>query len=373
MRRKNQKIEATKSAGNLLLSMLLLAGCGGGSGSAAPTATVTRAVTSTATPPPSNTATPVPSATATTKTTATAVETATPIGSLTATATTVATATPIGSMTATATAVATATPVDTVTATATSADTATPTATETATPTNTPPPTATPTGVLPVAVAIARDANGVALHLNETVTTEGIVTVSAGVFANNKLKVFMQDGPDGIMVYHQSSADVDAFQAGDRLRATGVIIQKDPTSDANPANGTVAVNLTGGSWTVLSSGNPLPTPRAVDLATLEAMGNDYTGSLVEIANLQKVAGNWPAAGSKSTQVTVSDDGGTTTAILRFQKNTITQVMADKLTAIGDGAFDLVAIVVQDDPSSDGTLLSGYELWVRGAEDVQPAP
>jgi len=356
MRRKNWRIEATKSAGTLLLGMLLLAGCGGGSGgSAAPTATMTRAATSTATlvatSAPTSTSTPVPPATATTK----------------------VTATPVDTVTAAPTAFETATPVDTVTATATSADTATPTATATATPTDTPTPTETPTGVLPVAVAIARDANGVALHLNETVTTEGIVTVSAGVFANNKLKVFMQDGPDGIMVYHQSSADVDAFQAGDRLRATGVIIQKDPTSDANPANGTVAVNLTGGSWTVLSSGNPLPPPRAVNLATLETTGNAYTGSLVEIANLQKVGGNWPAAGSKSTQVTVSDDGGTTTAILRFQKNTITQVMADKLTAIGDGAFDLVAIVVQDDPSSDGTLLSGYELWVRGAEDVQPAP
>jgi len=358
MRRKNVKTEATKSASTLLLGMLLLAGCGGGSGgSAAPTATMTSAATSTATvvatSAPTSTSTPVPPATATTK----------------------VTATPVDTVTAAPTAFETATPVDTVTATATSADTPTATATATATPTDTPTPTQTPTGVLPIAAAVARDANGVALHLNETITTEGVVTVSANVFANNKLKVFMQDGPDGIMVYHQSSADVDVFlHAGDRLRATGVVIQKDPTSDANPANGTVAINLTGQQPpTVLSSGNPLPTPRAVDLATLEATGNDYTGSLVQIANLKKVAGNWPAAGSKSTQVTVSDDGGTTTAILRFQKNTITQVMADKLTAIGDGTFGLVAIVVQDDPSSDGTLLSGYELWVRGADDIQPSP
>jgi hypothetical protein len=333
MRRNNGKTEAIKNAGTILLGMLLLAGCGGGSGgSAAPTATVTSAATPTAT--------------------------------LAATSTPTATSSPVPPRTATA---------DTATATATIADTTTPTASATATPTGTPTATETPTGALPIAAAIARDADGVALHLNETITTDGIVTVSAGVFANNKLKVFMQDGPDGIMVYHQSSADVDAFQAGDRLRATGVIVQKDPNPDANPANGTVGVDLTGGSWTVISSGNPIPTPRAVDLATLEAMGNDYTGSLVQIADLQKVAGTWPALGSKSTQVTVSDDGGTTTAILRLQKNTITQAMVDKLDAIGDGTFELVAIVVQDDPSSDGTLLAGYEVWVRGADDIQPSP
>lgn len=310
------RIQATKSAAALLLGTLLLAGCGGGSGeSTTATATVTATATLTATrvptSPPTNTATPV--------------------------------------------------------------DTETPTATETATPTGTPTPTETSTGVLPIAAAAARDADGVALHLDETITTEGVVTVSAGVFANNKLKVFMQDGPDGIMVYHQSSADVDAFQVGDRLRGTGVIVQKDPNPDANPANGTVGIDLTGGSWTVLSSGNPLPTPRVVDLATLEATGNGYTGSLVQIANLQKVAGDWPALGSKSTQVTLSDDGGATTAMLRFQKSTITQAMVDKLDAIGDGAFELVAIVVQDDPATNGTLLAGYEVWIRGADDIQPSP
>ncbi len=331
MLQENRVANTINGAGILL--GLLLAGCGGSGGSAAPTATPTLAATATATTVPTsvptNTSIPVPSPTAT------------------------------------------ATSVSIATATATYADTTTPTGTPT--PTATPTPTETAGGVLPIAGAVARDADGVALHLGETITTEGVVTVSAGVFANNKLKVFMQDGSDGIMVYHQSSADVDAFQAGDRLRATGVIIQKDPTSDANPANGTVAVDLTGGSWTVLSSGNPLPAPQAVDLATLEAMGNEYTGSLVQIANVQKVGGNWPALGSKSTLVDVSDDGGATTAILRFQKNTITQAMVDELTAIGAGAFDLVGIVVQDDPGSDGTLLAGYEVWVRGAEDIQPTP
>jgi hypothetical protein len=219
---------------------------------------------------------------------------------------------------------------------------------------------------LSVAEAVGRDVHGVALHLDELVTTEGVVTVSAGVFANNKLKVFVQDGGDGIMVYHQSAADVDAFQAGDRLRVSGVIRQADPTSDANPANGTVLIDLSAGSWTILSRGNSVPAPQAVALA---AINTTSVGTLVRIADVQKVAGDWPAIGSKSTQVTVSDDGGATTILLRLQKNTITPQTVAKLDAIGDGPFALVGIVVQDDGDGDSDLLGGFEIWIRGADDV----
>ena len=216
---------------------------------------------------------------------------------------------------------------------------------------------------------MARDANGVAVHLGQTVTTEGVVTVSAGIFANNKLKVFVQDGGAGIMVYHQSSADVDAFQTGQRLRATGVIRQQDPTSDANPATGTILIDITQGSVSVVSDGNPVPDPQPVTLATLNASGTVYTGVLVQITGVQKVSGNWPAAGSKSTQVQISDDGGTTTTVLRLQRNTITLQLAQKLAAIGNGSFTLVGIVVQDDENADGKLLTDFEIWLRGADDV----
>jgi hypothetical protein len=246
---------------------------------------------------------------------------------------------------------------------------ASPTVTETAE--STPTPTATPAqnGAVPVAEAVARDASGVALHLGQTVTTEGVVTVAAGIFANNKLKVFVQDGGAGIMVYHQSSADVDAFQPGQRLRATGVIRQQDPTSDANPATGTVLVDITQGSASVVSDGNPLPDPQVVTLATLNANGTAYTGTLVRVAGVQKVSGDWPTVGSKSTQVGISDDGGTNTVVLRFQRNTITQPLVQKLNAIGDGSFTLIGIVLQDDEDNNGTLLTDFEIWLRGADDV----
>jgi hypothetical protein len=259
------------------------------------------------------------------------------------------------------------TPTPTATLTVTPTPTEEPTASETSTATL----TATPTenGMLSVADAVARDANGKALLLGQAVTTEGVVTVAAGLFANNKLKIFIQDGNAGIMVYDQSAGNVEPFLPGQRLRVTGAIIQQDPTSDANPATGTVAIDITSGSYVVVSAGNALPAPQPMTLATLNASGTVYTGSLVQVQGVHKVAGDWPAAFSKSTQVTISDDGGTTTLVLRLQRFTIDSPLAAELAAIGDGAFTLTGIVVQDDASTDGTLLHGFEIWERGAADV----
>ncbi len=245
------------------------------------------------------------------------------------------------------------------------------------TPTQTPPPSLTPTatatatanGLTSIAEAVTRNAHGIAAHLGQTITTQGVVTVAAGLLANNKLKIFIQDGDAGIMVYDQSSANVPAFQPGQLLQATGVIIQQDPTSDNNPATGTIAVDITSGTWTVLSDGNPLPDPQPVTLATLNATGTVYTGSLVRVTGVRKVSGNWPTVGSKTTQVTISDDGGTTTVVLQMQRFTITPDLVQALTAIGNGPFTLTGIVVQDDTSGSGTLLSGFEIWERGAQDV----
>jgi len=279
------------------------------------------------------------------------------------------TLTPTEEPSATPTSTLTPEPTETLTPTEEPSATATLTPSVESTLAPTPTPTPTENGVMSIAAAVARDADGVAVHLGQTISTEGVVTVAAGLFANMKLKVFIQDGNAGIMVYHQSSAAVDAFQPGQRLRATGVIRQQDPTSDSNPAIGTVAVDITQGSATVLSDGNALPDPQVVTLATLNASGTLYTGTVVRVNSVQKVSGDWPTVGSKSTQVNVSDDAGANTNILRFQRFTITPQLVTELNAIGSGAFTLTGIVVQDDGTNDGKLLSGFEIWERGADDV----
>jgi len=255
--------------------------------------------------------------------------------------------------------------------------TPTDTATASATPTETPLPTSTATpsqtqgnGTTSVADAVARDTQGMALHLGQSLTTEGVVTVSAGLFAGNKLKTFIQSGGAGIMVYHQTSGE--AFQEGDLLQATGVIRQADPTGGDNLAEGTVLIDITNGAATVLSTGNPLPDPTSVTLGDVVANGVALTGTLVHVPSVHKISGNWPKLGDKTTQVTVGDDSGTT-LLVRFQRPTITSELADELQAIGDGWLALTGIVVQDDRDISDGLLSGYYIWPRGAEDIAAVP
>ncbi len=274
-------------------------------------------------------------------------------------------------------AAATATATSTLSATATEASTATPTPSPTwsvtLTPTATPTPTetATPTlgaGAISVADAVARDAQGTAVRLGQTITTEGVVTVDAGALAGSKLKIFIQSGGAGIMVYDETSANVPAFQAGDYLRATGVIRQADPGGGDNPAEGTVLVDITNGAWSVLSTGNALPTPIAVTLPELMTGGVALTGTVVYVSSVHKVAGDWPQVGDRTTEVTIGDDSGATVT-MRFQRPIILPPLTGALAAIGNGPFAASAIVVQDDLDANGTLLSGFGLWVRGADDI----
>jgi hypothetical protein len=253
------------------------------------------------------------------------------------------------------------------------------TATASATPTETPLATATATpgwtpsdGAISVADAVARDAQGWALHYSQSLTTEGVVTVSAGLFAGNKLKIFIQSGGAGIMVYHQTAAAVPAFQEGDLLIATGVIRQADPTGGGNLAEGTVLVDITSGAFSVLGTGYPLPDPTTVTIDDVVANGVALTGTLVHVPSVHKVSGSWPQLGDKTTEVTVADNSGAT-LVVRFQRPTITPELADELQAIGDGWLALTGIVVQDDPDISDGLLSDFAVWPRGDEDIAATP
>jgi hypothetical protein len=238
-------------------------------------------------------------------------------------------------------------------------------------PSVTPTPTATPgDGALTVAEAVSREADGAATHLGERITSEGVVTVDAGAFGNSKLKIFIQAGDAGLMVYHQTSSRVDAFTAGQRLRVTGVVGQIDPTAGAdNRGLGTVLVDLTDGSWEVLSDGNPLPQPVPLTLAQLAAQGTARVGTLLRLGGLHKVSGDWPRVGDRTTQVTVGDGSGGPDLPLRFQRPIITPALAAELEAIGDGEFAATVIVIQDDPDAEDGLHEGLELWPRGADDI----
>ena len=224
-------------------------------------------------------------------------------------------------------------------------------------------------GVLSVAEAVARDADGKALHLDRPSPRKGWSPSPRVSWPTTSSRSSSRTATPGSWCTHQSSADVDAFQPGQRLRVTGVIRQQDPTSDSNPATGTVAVDITTGSWTVLSDGNPLPDPQPVTLATLNASGTNYTGSLVRVHACRKS----PATGPRSAARARRSRSATTRApppwCCASNASPSRRSSCKKLNAIGNGAFTLTGIVVQDDDTDDGTLLSGFEIWERGADDV----
>lgn len=216
---------------------------------------------------------------------------------------------------------------------------------------------------------VARDASGTALRLGETVTTEGVANADAGLFANNKVRQFIQDSSDGVMVFNASSAQVPTFFAGDRLRVTGTVGQRDPSTEDNQIEGTVLVDTTSGSVEILDSGNPVPDPIEVTTAELVTNGTSYVSSLVRVVGVRKLAGDWPERGARSSELTISDDDGANQVLMRLQRNTIDDELVEKGTLIGDDPFDLVGIVVQDDGTDDGDLLDGFEIWPRGGADL----
>lgn len=83
----------------------------------------------------------------------------------------------------------------------------------------------------------------------------------------------------------------------------------------------------------------------------------------------KVSGAWPLVGERSTQVVVGDASGGPDIPQRLQRLAITPALVAELAAIGDGPFDATAVLVQDDPDTSDGQLDGFELWPRGADDI----
>ena len=133
----------------------------------------------------------------------------------------------------------------------------------------------------------------------------------------------------------------------------------------------------GGRWLKLVSGtgHPQHGRRVTGSRAYYALRSGSAGHCAHgdprgyVAALQKVAGDWPKFGDRSTGVTVGD-GSAAAAMMRFQRPVITLQLSDLLITIGNSPFAATAIVVQDDRSPDGSRLGGFELWIRGADDIE---
>jgi predicted extracellular nuclease len=177
----------------------------------------------------------------------------------------------------------------------------TPTPTPTGTPTATPTPTPTPT---PVAIHDIQG-NGNTSPLSGSVTTTGIVTGlrSNGFFIQEPDATVDADPntSEGIFVF-TSSAPPAAAVVGNLVQVAGTISEFIPSADPFSPSQT---ELTSPTVSLLSSGNPLPTPHTITAG--ETQVNDYNnlekyeGMRVSVPSLTAISG---------TQGTVTESSAT---------------------------------------------------------------
>ncbi|GAB4372584.1 MAG: hypothetical protein Kow0042_15970 [Calditrichia bacterium] len=142
-----------------------------------------------------------------------------------------------------------------------------------------------------------QDPNGIPLHMNHLTRLRGLVTASSGIFATTRYDFYMQDLTGGINIF-SFDPPVTPYTEGDSLEVVGMIDQY---------NGKVEIV----DWqiTVLSSGNPLPSPIDVDCANVN---ESLEGRLITIDNvsLAPTSGPWiTTPPDTSFNVTITDGTG----------------------------------------------------------------
>lgn len=140
-----------------------------------------------------------------------------------------------------------------------------------------------------------------AMDLGTTVQVKGIVT-NGGELGNTR---FMQDGTGGIGIFSFDLAG--AVTAGDSLLITGQLSEFSNLLQITDGGGTF-------EYEVLNSGNTLPDPVTLDIAT--AYSENYEGQLVRISEASFTAMGVFAG---NTNYDISD--GVTTGALRVNSNT----------------------------------------------------
>jgi DNA/RNA endonuclease YhcR with UshA esterase domain len=152
-------------------------------------------------------------------------------------------------------------------------------------------------GVTPISTAV-EDLNNdfVPDNLGDTLTVQGVV-ISPNYQTNN-ISYFIDDGTAGIDLFHSGST-TPVLNLGDEVTVTGVISQYNGLNEIIPAAES--------DITVVSSGNPVPSPMVVTISQYLSNAEFYENRLVGFINVTKSSGTWPAAGSGGT-IYVHDNG-----------------------------------------------------------------
>lgn len=174
-----------------------------------------------------------------------------------------------------------------------------------------------------------------------TVTIRGIV-INGGELGVIR---YVQDPTAGIGAY---SSSLSNLQRGDSVEITGVLDNYNNLLEINPVN----------SYTVISSGNDMPAPFQVNMAT--GFSETYEGRLVKFNNTTFIStGNFQTAAANYT----ATDGSVASAVVRI--NATSNIAG---TPIPTGSIGLIGVMSQYCTSPATGCITGYQLLPRDLDD-----
>jgi hypothetical protein len=200
----------------------------------------------------------------------------------------------------------------------------------------------------PIAAVNADSPNGTPTMWFQNVTVQGIVTVDTDTLSTTDNQFFIEDVTGGVMIQEFGTQNFPAL-LGQNVLVSGFVDFFEGQTLINPT-----------SLTVQAQGAP-PAPIALTTSQLAALGENYEGSLVEIANVLIVSGSWPAPGSDGT---LQIDDGSGPCDLFIDRDTSVDELGGPPSA---DPFTLWGIVRQFDPTDPYD--SGYAIMPRWQPDV----
>ncbi len=154
-----------------------------------------------------------------------------------------------------------------------------------------------------------------ALDIGSTATIRAIVT--SPNYGTDYTSYYIQDATAGINLY-ASGSNISPplyLSLGDSIEVTGVT--------ATYANFMEIVITSETNYTLISTNNTLPEPQLVTISQLLADPESYEHELIRINGISITAygqaGAWPTSGSDN--LTISDDGGSSTLVMRIDSDT----------------------------------------------------
>lgn len=207
-------------------------------------------------------------------------------------------------------------------------------------------------GTTPLNQLKQQDANQALIYSGYYARTSGVATVANGVFDPTNLTVYIQDGT-------YSAINIFRYDAGTRE----IIPSHSYTvvGQLSQFNGLAQITPDDAFSDIVDNGEAtMPEPAKLDIATLLSGPESFEGLLVEVDNLNKISGDWPAEGVNAN-LTVSDDGDAHELTLRIDKDTDIDGTTEPTWP-----KNVVGIFGQYDYSSPFT--EGYQLLPRSLAD-----